>query len=447
MTTFTEEDHARFLEAERVDAINGIVYGPPPRITTQWASDVKPERIEWLWTDRLPLHDLAVLAGEPGLGKSTTTTELAAQITRGDLPGALHGAPHSVLVATAEDHFESVVWGRLKAAGADSRLVANLVVNDGLLAIPQDVEALALTCRRLREEGRPAALTVVDPISAYLGGVDSHKDASVRAALAPLAKLAQDERVCVLAVAHLNKSNAGQLLSRISGSGAFGAAPRSVLAFARDPDDDDGEQGRRRVIVHAKSNHGQYAPTLAVHIDAVMVEEVGATVSRLVIDGETSVGPEDLRQGGDQSSGQDVRDAIINALAEGPKPSREVKAQVSRECAVSTRTVERAAANMSDDGELVASRAGWPAVARWELPQLRHDQSRQGVATAAVATGNRPQKLAIQAVTSPSSDALGDMSLLDDLASKEGESYEEWSARVDASFRASDHAVGGDDAL
>lgn len=213
------------------------------RISLQWASEVVPERIEFLYADRLPRADLAVMAGEPGLGKSTTTAEWAAAVTYGALEGALYGQPRSVLIASAEDRFESVIWGRLKAANADLSLVANIKVsNNDLLQIPADVEAIALECRRARELGKPPALIVVDPISAYLGGVDSHKDAAVRGALAPLAALAQEEQLCVLVVAHLNKSTAGNLLNRISGSGAFGAAPRSVLAFARDPDDPDGSK-------------------------------------------------------------------------------------------------------------------------------------------------------------------------------------------------------------
>jgi hypothetical protein len=447
MMEFSEADLARFLEAEQIDRENGVVHLVPSatplpeepiasrqRIILQWASDVTPERIEWLWTDRLPLHDLAVLAGEPGLGKSTTTAELAARITLGELSGALQGQPRSVLIATAEDHFESVVWGRLHAAEADMRGVANVTVEEGMLAIPDDVEALAATCNSLRQQGRPAALIVVDPIAAYLGGVDSHKDTAVRTALAPLAKLAQVEQVCVLAVAHLNKSSAGQLLSRISGSGAFGAAPRSVLAFARHPDDQDGEQGARRVIVHAKSNHGRYAPTLDVHIEAPMVSEVGATVSRLVVDGETDVGPEDLTGvAADRSSGEDVRDAIVGALTKGQRPSREVKAEVANACGVSARTVERSAAQMVRDEELDQRREGQPPIGIWSLRQLRHASSDTPVATDDVATGNHQYPRDIPALEVASCDAPGAVSQLTGVEPRSGETYEDWEARCGSS--------------
>jgi putative DNA primase/helicase len=305
--------------------------------------------------------------------------------------------------------------GRLIAAQAVMHRVANVSTGNELLTIPDDVDELARVCRQLRIEGRPVALVVVDPISAFLGGVDSHRDAAVRGALAPLAKLAQSENVCVLAVAHLNKSSAGNLLNRISGSGAFGAAPRSVLAFARDPDDPEGEQGSHRVIVHAKSNHGRYAPTLAAHIEAPTVAEVGSTVSRLVIDGETELSADDLRPDRTRngSSSEDVDDAILENLAGGQRASREVKAAVAQLCDVTPRTVERAAARMVKRGELIASRSGFPAVGRWELSQLRRDQSRHDVVTEDVAAKDRQLLRAIRRNEGFSRDTGPELSPLD----------------------------------
>ena len=41
-------------------------------------SDVEPEELEWLWPDRIPLGKLTLLAGDPGLGKSFVTCDMAA---------------------------------------------------------------------------------------------------------------------------------------------------------------------------------------------------------------------------------------------------------------------------------------------------------------------------------------------------------------------------------
>ena len=47
----------------------------------QLLSEVEPEQVEWLWPGRLPLGKLAVLDGDPGLGKSVVTLDLAARVS------------------------------------------------------------------------------------------------------------------------------------------------------------------------------------------------------------------------------------------------------------------------------------------------------------------------------------------------------------------------------
>ena len=48
-------------------------------------AEIQPERINWLWEPRIPFGSLTVLAGDPGVGKSTLTAELAARASNGDL--------------------------------------------------------------------------------------------------------------------------------------------------------------------------------------------------------------------------------------------------------------------------------------------------------------------------------------------------------------------------
>ncbi|MGH2928687.1 MAG: hypothetical protein ACRDL8_10845, partial [Solirubrobacteraceae bacterium] len=253
---------------------------------------------------------------------------------------------------------------------------------------------------------------VVDPVVAFIAsGTDTHRDAAVRRVLAPLAEMARRQHVAVLAVAHLNKGNAAKLLDRLGGSVAFGAAPRSVLAFARNPDDPDGDQGSQRVIEHAKSNHGTYARTLAAHIEGVEVDRVGS-VSRLVIDGETEIGPEDLHPGADGSSGSDVEEAIVEALTDGERASREVKAQVAPACGVTPKTVQRAAMRMRDRGELVVNETGFPARTFWSIATVRTPQSGHRVPTEDVLTVNPQYSRAIPTVDASSEDTHAGVSSL-----------------------------------
>jgi RecA-family ATPase len=46
-------------------------------------SEVKPERVRWLWEGRIARGKLNLVDGDPGTGKSAMTTDLAARVTAG----------------------------------------------------------------------------------------------------------------------------------------------------------------------------------------------------------------------------------------------------------------------------------------------------------------------------------------------------------------------------
>ena len=109
---------------------------------------------------------------------------------------------------------------------------------------------------------------MVDPLTCFLGGVDSYRQTEVRAALALLADVAERTGVAALCILHPNKADkSGQTaLNRLSGSGAFGAAARSVLAIVADPQD---EAGERRLLLPVKLNIAALPDGLGFHIVAL----------------------------------------------------------------------------------------------------------------------------------------------------------------------------------
>src|SRR5580693_7960722 len=90
---------------------------------------------------------------------------------------------------------------------------------------------------------------IIDPISAYLGSTDSHRDAEVRGLIAPLAALAERTGAAILGIMHLAKDRQQPAIYRAIGSIAFAAAARLVLAVAADPERKD-----RRIVAPVKSN-------------------------------------------------------------------------------------------------------------------------------------------------------------------------------------------------
>jgi RecA-family ATPase len=91
------------------------------------------------------------------------------------------------------------------------------------------VNNLTLDISRLEQEFsrlKDVALLIVDPITAYMGETDSHKNADVRAVLTHLSSIASKHKVAVLAVTHFNKSGGTDAQMKVMGSLAFVAAAK-----------------------------------------------------------------------------------------------------------------------------------------------------------------------------------------------------------------------------
>jgi len=117
-----------------------------PAMAGRLLSEVEPERIQWLWQNRIPLGKLSVLDGDPGLGKSAATTDFAARVSVGRTwPDGEECKVGGVVIASAEDGEADTIRPRLDAAGGDpSKVLALSTVPDGdaerTLTIPEDLE-------------------------------------------------------------------------------------------------------------------------------------------------------------------------------------------------------------------------------------------------------------------------------------------------------------------
>jgi hypothetical protein len=292
------------------------VLGPEPAasgVVRVTAATVEARDVTFLDADgRIPDGMLSLLVGEPGLGKSTYLYGLAARVSR---------AGGHVLFATAEDPLHEVWRPRLEAAGADLGRAHYLKLANGRqdergLVLPDDVKALA---RDLKSN--PVRLLVVDPLGAHLSAhTSAHVDASVRQALAPLARVADKHRCAVVGVAHLNKNTAAAGLARVGGSVAFGAAARSVLVWGCDPDHEPTDL--RRVLGHLKCNVGPRTGSEAHVIETVTLAG-DITTSKTTFAGDSPHSAEDLLNG----QAGDVRAFLEDVLADGPRSTKDVIAE------------------------------------------------------------------------------------------------------------------------
>ena len=99
--------------------------------------NVERQLLDWLWPGRIPLGKLTLLAGDPGLGKSFVTLDMAARVSRGegwpDMPLLKQPAGHVVLF-NCEDDLGDTIAPRLDRLKADSRHIAAV---EGVLVLKQ----------------------------------------------------------------------------------------------------------------------------------------------------------------------------------------------------------------------------------------------------------------------------------------------------------------------
>src|SRR4051812_37211676 len=75
------------------------------RLISHHASDLRPERLVWVWPGRIPEGKLVLLGGPPGLGKSQLTGFISAVISNGGTWPCGEGSalPGDVIFMSAED--------------------------------------------------------------------------------------------------------------------------------------------------------------------------------------------------------------------------------------------------------------------------------------------------------------------------------------------------------
>lgn len=293
------------------------------RAAVTWASSIEPEPVVWAWAEgdagRIPAGSLSVAAGREGTGKSSFGIWLAAQITRGRLPGSFYGTPRPVFYVAMEDSWRHTLVPRLTAAGADLDLVGQFEVVSNLgdelvLSLPSDNALL-----EAEMVANNVALVVIDPLMSVIGAkIDTHRERDVRTALDPLAKLADRTGAVLLGIAHFNKGAGTDAASLITGSGAFKNVPRSVFGFARDETDDNGG----RVMSQVKNSLGRDdLPSLSYVIESATIntKKGPATTARFTFTGESERSVADIlreshRDDDDPESRRDVDAWLLEYL-------------------------------------------------------------------------------------------------------------------------------------
>jgi len=252
-----------------VNSINAVASIGSEDAGLRSLADVEAKDVHWLWENHIPLGEITLLIGDPGVGKSYFSYFLSAQVSKG---GYWPNEPNrpikagKVLILSTDEDPNYAIRPRADAAGADTDKIFILEGSRDeqgrikILNLTRDIHRLENILRK--DEGY--RLVIIDPLSDYLGRIDSHKYSDVRWAMAPINALARKYRVAIVGIMHCNKNTSLQVLYRIMGSMGFPSVARSIWIIAKDRED---EENKRRYFSPLKNNLAPEQDTLAFHLE------------------------------------------------------------------------------------------------------------------------------------------------------------------------------------
>jgi hypothetical protein len=359
-------------------------------LVTRRLSEIDAKPVTWLWPGRIARGKMSILAGNPGLGKSQVTASIAAIVTTGGYwpVDRSQCTPGDVVFLSAEDDPADTLRPRLEAAGADLNRVHVMesVISgytpDGhavnrAFSLQKDIQALS---EKLSELGDVAAV-VIDPITAYLGEVDSHRNAEVRALMAPLSELAARHSTAIIGISHLNKSAGTEALMRVTGSLAFVAAARAAYLVAQDPEDK-----ARRFFLPMKNNIGPDSSGLAFRIEKAVVQTQSEPLqtSRVIWESDPvlTTADEIMRPQQVPEYGSARREAMewLQGALSNPTSATEV-IRMAANMGIAEKTLRRAAEMLGVVSQKSGMKSGWT----WSLPtkmaKESEDAQQEGLGT------------------------------------------------------------------
>ncbi|MDX1964141.1 MAG: AAA family ATPase, partial [Pirellulales bacterium] len=299
---------------------------------------------------------VTLISGDPGLGKSFISLDLATRITLGspwpDAPS--RSAPRgSVLILNAEDDAGDTIRPRLDCMGADVgqiHLLDAIRTGDGerQFCLRQDLDILEQAASGIDD----CKLIIIDPISSYLAGVKQNDSGEIRQALDPLKGLAQRTGAAIVLIAHLNKNGGGSAIYRTSGSISIVGMVRSAWTISKSPDDET-----TRLFLPTKSN---IAPDVFGLSFRIMDSLVAWGSEPVEISADEALAH---RPGGGERKAESLDAAVAflqTALEFGPKESGELFAMAEQN-GISKKTLYRA----KDELGIKPQKAGGQFAGKW----------------------------------------------------------------------------------
>lgn len=378
------------------------------------------EPIEWLWPGRIPIGKLSLFIGDPGVGKSTLVTDIAARTTtevpwpdaadssplpdppsasfsrptfndtdsvnpahaqtNSSHPSPLNPSPNTaefassslpappssvskipirpaqVAFLTAEEETATTLRPRLEAAGAN---IYKIIALAGCLDIDEVIDRLDELLNHLDF----CKLIAIDPLAAFFRGAETGRGQNARRILKELTDVASNHQAAMIAIAHRSRTRHNAPIMRVSSSLAITAAARTIWLIDEDPCDPN-----RRLFVPLKNN---LAPTNDGLAFTIQPAEDAPDTARIHWDPTPIKNPLDALKSPRHESTADANDVdewLLTRLAGGPVASGDIKLAGLRD-GFSWRSIQRAKQRLDIRAKLMPDLSSFMDTWHWFTPQ------------------------------------------------------------------------------
>lgn len=336
---------------------------------TKCFANIQSVPISWLWEGRIAIGKLTMIAGDPGLGKSFVTVNIATNVSKGYNWPVDNSTPPigDVIFLSAEDDPADTIKPRLEAMGADCNRIYIIEAiqeeaetknesTQRMFSFKRDIETLSDLLSSLPN----CNLVIIDPISAYLDSTDSNNNSDIRGLLAPLSVLAGKHKVAIVLVSHLNKNSSVASAYRVMGSLAFTAAVRTAYIVTKDKDNPE-----RRLFMPLKNNIAKdkkgFAYSIVEGENKMPIIEWEPEAVEMTLD--EALGP--IQTNDERTATSEAMDFLCILLKSGPLKVNDIQKEAKQAC-INTKPLRTAYGKLNIKSKKVGFNPGFWI---WELPE------------------------------------------------------------------------------
>ena len=322
--------------------------------------NVEEKTPEWLIAGYIPRHQITVMAGDGGAGKTTAWCDIAGSVSSGR-PCFLERAipeefamrePGKVLFFSSEDSPEYTLKSRLIKAGANLENISTISLKDERFA---EIKFNSELLEQLIAYHKPD-LVIFDPIQSFIPpDIQMGQRNAMRACLNPLIGLGEKYGTTFLVIVHANKQSGVYGRKRIADSADIWDIARSVMMIGN-----TAEQGIR-YISHEKSNYGMTSDSVLFSINDGKIETKGYTTKK---DREfVSESAYNVKQAPAKES---AKEFIIETLQEGQKEAAELN-ELAQIFGISKSAMREAKSDLKKEQIIKMRSIGFGAEKKWYI--------------------------------------------------------------------------------